>query len=166
MPEQAEVYTLIEAHYRKHQRNSIAKLRNGLGGHHNAEDAVQEAYARACKYWKSFKPDLGFDQWMATILGNCIRDIKQDNMRNGMMMDELVPLYDPPRFDMTDHIMLNEVRTLIEKQDVVSRYVLNLYLFEGYTGKEVAEVTNLSADAIRKMVSRFKETHFGERAAA
>lgn len=159
-----EVYAKIEKHYREYAKTTISKFTRSMGKH-DAEDVVQEAYCRACKYWRSYKTDMDFNAWLGTILTNCIRDNKQENARKGTLQEDLAPLIEPQRFDMTDHLFMNEVKKVISKQPIELRYVLNLYLFDGYTGKEIAQVTSFTPEAIRKMVSRFKDTNF-ERAGA
>ncbi len=154
-----EVYALIDTHYKANAKNTINRLRFGLGNHHNAEDTVHEVYYRALRYWSSYDPNKGLDQWISTIQKNCIRDTQRDIIMNGMVMEDQAALaLDPPYFDITDHILLNEIKAKIDSQPTFQAHILRLYILEGYTSRELAAVTDLSAEAIRKMVSRFKET--------
>ena len=158
-----QVYALIEIHYKDHAKNSMNRLRMGLGSIHNAEDTVQEAYLRALTYWKAYDASKGFDQWFSTILSNCIRDTQRNIITNGMVQEDLTALaVDSLEFDMTDHLLLNEIKAKINSYPTYQAHILRLYILEGYTSRELADVTDQSAEAIRKMVSRFKETLYGK----
>lgn len=151
-----EVYKLIEDHYRGNFNSLVKKLRNATGSHHNAEDCVQEAYTRALKYWNTYDGDMGISSWIGGILSNCIRDTQKDQILKGMVQEDVAALSDTPHADGTDVIYLNEIRDRISKFPARIRHVLRLYILEGYSGKEVANLTNYSAEAVRKIVSRFK----------
>lgn len=162
---QAEVYKLIEDHYRKHFNSNVSKLRYATGSAHNAEDTVQEAYTRALKYWKSYNFQ-GVENWFISILNNCIRDTQKDTILNGMVQEDLAHVVEPTRPDITDEVLANEVKREINKQPARVAQILHLYLFEGYTSRELSEFTEYSPEAVRKAVSRFKADLFGDKKAA
>lgn len=160
MTNRIEVYGLIGQHYRTNFNNFVAKLQHTLGGKHNAEDTVQEAYTRALKYWKSFDlAEASLDQWISGILGNCIKDFRRDSALNGLVQEDLAAMPEPPRFDITDLIMANELKSTINFLPSIMRFVLWLYLIDGYTSREISDLTDFSPEAVRKTVSRFKENY-------
>lgn len=155
--DRAGVYGLIEKHFRTYASQNVSRLRHALGGTANAEETVQEAYSRACSYWKSFDDTQTIEQWLGTILRNCIRDRQRDTIMQGMVTEDAAPLYEQAKFDATDTVYYNEVRRRIDAESKRDAHILRLYMLEGYSGKELAYVTEISAEAIRKLVSRFKE---------
>lgn len=160
MSDKANVYSLIEQHYKDHYRSSVQSLSYKLGGVHNAEDVVQEAYTRALTYWKSYNLSSGLDQWITAILGNCVKDFLIDTISNGLVKEDLAAMPEPPRFDMHDHLFAEEVKDTISRLPGPMRFMLELYLIEGYTSQEVADLMEeTTADAVRKTVSRFKENY-------
>lgn len=160
----SDVYKLIEEHYRDNRFTLVKKLRNATGSMHNAEDCVQEAYTRACKYWSTYDGNLGFSSWIGGILSNCIRDTQKDQILKGMVQEDAIAFSDCVQPDGTDGVYLNELRASISILPVRTRHVLRLYLLEGWTGKEVAQATNYSAEAVRQIVSRFKRDKAIDRA--
>lgn len=160
MTDKAQIYALIDKHYRDHYRTSVSSLQSKLGGIHNAEDTVQEAYTRACTYWKSYDLSLGLDQWIATILGNCVKDFIGSIIMNGLVKEDLSALPEPARFDVLDYIQAEEVKATINGLPGPMKFILNLYLIEGYTSQEVSDLMeDVSANAVRKTVSRFKQDY-------
>lgn len=163
--EKAEVYKLIEAHYRKHAKSQVIQLGRAAGSPHNAEDVVQEAYTRACKYWRSYDPKKEFNTWWTSILNNCLRDNQRDTILNGLVTDDLAAVSEPTHVDPTDLILMKEIETAINKEPSNAREALKYYYLLGFTSKEVAEVTSYTADAVRQLASRFKRSLFGTQAA-
>lgn len=154
MNDREEVYSLIEEHYRKN-RDKLVKGFIGLArNRQGAEDIVQEAYARACQYWNSFKVAGNFDNWFSSILQNCVRDFKRSSYAGALSTEELrnEPVLVLKR-DQLDKLWLeNKIK---EKPENV-RTILYLYLFEGYTSYEIEQIVPEKAPAIRKMVERFR----------
>lgn len=152
-----QVYALIEEHYKKSFRSQVNRLKSATGGHHNAEEAVQEAYVRACKYWNTFDTDKTFDVWFSTILFNCTRDKQRDVILNGMVQ-EGAEIIDFPMGDVAfNRIATDEIKKKIKEYPKHISFILNMFLFYGYTSKEIAEFTDYKPEAIRKIVSRFRQ---------
>lgn len=158
--ERTQVFKQIETHYRENSFKQVKKLQGHLGSYHNAEDAVQEAYTRACQYWRSYDPSLGFTQWFNGILTNCIRDKKKEEVLHGMAMESLEQSPpEPPTVGAVDRVYLQDVMVQIDAHPKPVAYVLRKYLFEGFNSEELSKLTAYSAPAIRKMVSRFREEY-------
>lgn len=159
MSARTDTFALIEDHYREHRKEFINKLRFALGNIQNAEDTVQEAYTRALTYWKAYDKNKGLDAWIGTILTNCIKDKQRDSILLGMVSEDLAVMPEPARIDITDVVFAKELKDTISRLPITMSYPLYLYLFEGYTSREIAEITEQNANSIRKMVSRFRDSY-------
>lgn len=156
MDNQPFINRVITDHYKSNFSQLVSRYRQAAGSKHNAEDAVQEAYLRAWKYAKTYDEKLGFNNWFNSILSNCIRDRQKEDILNGMVQENLAPFIDPPRITAIDIVISNEIKQRINALPFKTGYILTMYLFEGYTSKEISEFTEYSTDAIRKIVSRFR----------
>lgn len=151
---QPEVYALIEKHFRENSGKMASRIGRYLGHKANAEDVIQEAYLRSCKYWETYDGERPFNQWFGTILNNSIKDFFKKEMLHGMGLD---PLPDEPVGLLPlVTIELKEALALIAQQKENVRDILRMYLIEGHTCNEVAEVVPESASNVRKIVQRFR----------
>ena len=150
------VYEQLESHYRANYDRFVARLRRNLNNKYNAEDVVQEAYCRAFKYWSTYDPDKEFDVWFKTVLNNSIKDFFKKEIMHGMSLDVIADDQAPVR--MMKRLELKEAFALIEKQEERIRRILVLVLIEGYTSYEVEQVVPESANSIRKIIQRFRDS--------
>lgn len=156
--DKAQVYKLIEDHYRKNFNTLIKKVRNAVGGHHNAEDTVQEAYTRALKYWQTFVLTGSFEPWFHTILNNCIKVTQKDNILNGLVQEDTeTAVLESNDCDADSVVLINEIGDYLAKYPKQQQDIIIMVLVFGMTSKEVAEVTMYQSEAIRQMVNRFKK---------
>ncbi len=148
-----QVYQLIEEHYREHFDIITRRISRYLGSRYNAEDVLQEAYYRTCKYWDTYDDKQDFKKWFNVILNNSIKDFFKKQILHGMSVDVLPEI---AAVQTLQRIEIGELVKLIEEQEERVCRILKLYLLEGYTSYEVAEIVPESAVNIRKIVERFR----------
>src|SRR5690349_12939216 len=68
---------IIEEHYRRNYRR-LCNIMVRRVGYSNAEDAVQEAYARALQYWEGAQPIENFGAWFMKVCFNAGNKIIRD----------------------------------------------------------------------------------------
>lgn len=158
--ERHEVFKVIEDYYRKNRTNLIKSTYKRAGNSiHNAEDVVQEAFLKACLYWKSYKPEYdSFEQWFIRILGNCCNTFINTERNKGMTLsddriDSLHVFYPSAYFTS----LLNEIKTDINLLPKDKRYVISLILLEEFSPKDVSEIVDINVGTVKTMVYRFKE---------
>lgn len=148
----------IEQFYRRTYQEHIKKVSNRVGGVYNAEDVVQEAFARALKYWDSFDPThKTIGSWFNTILNNAAKDFSKEERMLGMCLEFDEEVYDGVAMSQTSHHMLRKLEKLINKKTGHTRELLYLYYLKGYKPREIQEVLGLNNMAIRIAVLRFKK---------
>lgn len=154
-----EVYKLIEEHYRENYQRLINQCRRSLNNHHSAEDVVQEAYTRACQYWNSFQATpKKFDQWFHSIITNCMRDQRRDDMVRGQAVDtENIHLSHDDGRTGERRITLDEIGKLINDKTEDNAYIFRLFFFEQYQPQDIAKLTDLAPRAISMRIDRFKQ---------
>jgi RNA polymerase sigma-70 factor (ECF subfamily) len=125
-----------------------------------AEDIVQEAFIKAFAKLNQYKAEVTFGAWLKRIVINksidCLKSKKQhlqeleevhlkvvdDNYQNEWLID--------------DAITLDEIKLEIKKLPDKYRYVVMLYLVEGYDHQEISEILNITEVASRTQLSRGK----------
>ncbi len=147
----------IEAHYRANYERLARSIGHRVG-YGNSEDAVQEAYTRALKYWSAFDPDTGtFTQWFTSILNNAQRDILNTQFRGPADggIDHAVAMSGSggayQRFQLLE--IVEQLATEVEPR----QQAIKLALVDGYLYAEVAEILPLSSKNVEKIVNRFRK---------
>lgn len=145
---------LIEEHYRKNHFNLVKRMSFRAGD--AAEDVVQEAYARALKYYKSYDPKFPFDVWLKRILNNCLKE--QKNLEKG----HIAISFEEEEQDGTvcnqfSEQMVAEIGDLIDTKSAVAKDVLHYHFNQGYTAKEVSELTEYTYSNCHQIIRRFRE---------
>ncbi len=149
--------TQIEAHY----RDNYKRLERSIGhrvGYTNSEDAVQEAYTRALKYWSSFDPDEGtFTQWFTSILNNAQKDVLNNTFRSltDGASDHAVAF--ARSGGAYNRVELSEIESQLADEPMPRRAAIKMALVDGYLYDEVAEVLPLSSKNVEKVVNRFRK---------
>lgn len=146
----------IKNHYLKNRDKLVKRARFRLGNDDFwAEDVVQETYERAIRYKASCDAN-NFDQWLNTILNNCIKDYR--NIENGYMPeyegDEETDSFSCPHY--TDQVM-KEIKELIDTKAQVQQEILNLYFKYEYSPADIARLTDHSYANCHKIVYRFRQ---------
>lgn len=118
-----------------------------------AEDAVQEAYVRACKYFRTYDSTESFDNWFKKILYNAINQIKKDEREKGVVNYEEVP---EKASETKEVVFTKEVASILGTCTMRDQEILNMYFFYGFKTREVSELLNMSHDVVRDVIRRFR----------
>lgn len=144
---------LIEELYDERQV-LINRVRFRVGSPVDAEDIVQEAFARALKYIGSWNPDYKpLAAWFNTIMNNACKDFQREERVKGMGM-----MHDYESRLLDDEMADSElVEKIIKDMGVTSQSeVLRMYFLLGYTPREIAQVHELKPQSISNIIQRFK----------
>ena len=125
------------------------------------EDALQEAYCRACQYWRSYDFNRDFDKWIFGLIRNASRQILIDEKRHGMSYKEennLDGLLLPSKVGNPEKTrQLKEVLARIDKEPEDRSYILRLSLIDQFDATEVAQIVPENENTIRNIVYRFRK---------
>lgn len=145
---------LIENHYKENYNRILKRMAFRAGGIHQAEDIVQEAYARALKYHNNHKID-EFDKWFSMVLNNAFNDYMRDEIGLSYIEDDDEPL-GLVECGLVTSQTRREVYDIISTKSVVQQEVLNLHLRQGYSPTDIANTTSHSYANVHKIIQRFK----------
>ncbi len=135
------------------------------GSREEAEDLVQETFARALRGFPSFQPGTSFKSWIFRILKNTFL-----TSRTGLRGRPTLPLDDgegngvphPAETETPESILiarsrLDLVRTAIEALPVSHREVVLLRDVEGFSYQEIAEALSIPLGTVMSRLSRARE---------
>lgn len=147
---------VIEAHYKENYQRLLKRLTFRCGTQWDAEDVIQETYARCLKY---FKPAYvkNFNNWFTSILNNAIRDHKAAERGTIIISFEEEEVEGLPCTHYPDRVVA-EITALINRKPAHQAEVLRLYFLQGYAAKDIGQIVeNVSYAAAHQMITRFKK---------
>lgn len=124
-----------------------------------AEDIVQEAFIKAFAKLHQYKAEVTFGAWLKRIVINKSIDLLKSKKQHLLKLEEVhlkVVDDNDDNWFVEDTITLDEVKEAIKKLPEKYKYVVMLYLVEGYDHQEISEILSISEVASRTQLSRGK----------
>ncbi len=125
-----------------------------------AEDIVQEAFIKAFMKLHQYKAEVTFGAGLKRIVINKSIDLLKSKKQELLELDEVhMKVVDTDYEDewlVDDAITLDEVKDAINRLPDKYKFVVMMFLIEGYDHQEIAEVLNISETASRTQLSRGK----------
>jgi RNA polymerase sigma factor (sigma-70 family) len=146
---------VIEQHYRDNYRKLLKIMTFRAGTEWDAADVIQEAYARAVKYYRNYDKAQPFDAWFKTILNNALRQHKNAEMglvTNSFEEEEAEGI---PCTHYAERVT-DEVDKLINRRNPQQQEILNYWWKQGYTGAEISQFTNIPYKTCYQTIFVFK----------
>lgn len=124
---------------------------------HDAEDVMQEAFIKAFQKLHQFTGEVTFGAWLKRIVVNkSIDKLRADQERWVQIDDMPLSIADDNDWIVEESITIDEVKLAIEKLPEKYKYVVMLYLMEGYDHSEISEILQISETASRTQLMRGK----------
>ena len=157
----------------RYQGRLLTVLRHLVGNREQAEDLTQEVFLRVYRARKTYEPGAKFATWLFAIANHAASNSLRDKSRRHEVtlqahdsgplgarpLDKMLqassgqmPTRQLDRAEMRDIVRLS-VETLGERQ----RMAVLLSKFEGMSYAEIAEVMEISTQALKSLLSRARE---------
>lgn len=125
------------------------------GSYENAEDIVQTAFYRACKYYKGYDKELSLGAWLNRILNNAFTDFKKTE--RGHLSDEFVDdMGDVIECSRYTETVMREILSEIESKNASQKEILLLYFEQEYTVNDVCKIVDLPYKTVHQTIQRFR----------
>lgn len=125
-----------------------------------AEDVVQEAFIRAFTKLHQYKAEVTFGAWLKRIVINKSLDLLKSKKQHLQDLEEVHLKVVDESYEgewlVDDTITKEMVKDAIEQLPDKYKYVVMLYLMEGYDHQEISQILNISEVASRTQLSRGK----------
>ncbi len=124
----------------------------------DAQDVVQECFVKVFEKINTYRGDSTIGAWIKKIATNtAINSLRKKNKRLEYPSDDLPEKYDIEERDETENVMTSKtIHNAVLNLPSGCRAVLNLYLFEGYSHKEVAHILNIAESTSKTQFRRAK----------
>ncbi|SHG18592.1 RNA polymerase sigma factor [Flagellimonas flava] len=123
----------------------------------DAEDVLQESFIKAFQRIHQFRGEVTFGAWLKRIVVNRSIDfLKSKNQKMVEFKDNYLQVAEDDDWTVEDGIALETVREAIETLAEKYRYVVQLFLVEGYDHGEISQILGISDTASRTRLLRGK----------
>ncbi|MEM9362772.1 MAG: RNA polymerase sigma factor [Bacteroidota bacterium] len=128
-----------------------------LKNENDAEDVLQESFIRAFQRIDQFKGEVTFGAWLKKIVVHRSIDFLKSKKQQTVELNEGY-LHIPDNGDWTveSDVDVEGVKKAIEGLPEKYRFVVQLFLVEGYDHSEISEILNISETASRTRLLRAK----------
>lgn len=124
-----------------------------------AEDIMQEAFLSAFSKLDMWSQEVTFGSWLKKIVVNKSLDyIKKRKMQFAAIDDkDIIEEDNVAEFDESITLKVEDVKRAVQKLPEKYRIVTVMFLFEGFTHNEIAEILEISPESSRVRLKRAKE---------
>jgi RNA polymerase sigma-70 factor (ECF subfamily) len=144
-------------------RTALRMLKNQS----DAEDLVQEAFAKAYRFWDKFEPGSNCRAWLFKIMTNIFINDYRSKSRSpvSVNVDEIDDYYlykqmesldqdGDPEQTLFSKIFDDDVKKAIEELPDDFKMVVILSFLEGFSYQEIAEITDLQLGTVKSRLHR------------
>tara|TARA_R110000824_G_scaffold344886_1_gene531570 strand:- start:30525 stop:31022 length:498 start_codon:yes stop_codon:yes gene_type:complete len=150
---------LIEMAYLEHYdvlyKKAYARLKNAM----DAEDALQDTFELALKYYHTYNPEkAGVGAWVSKILSNACNKILQVQRNKGVSMEfnEEIHGEEAQMTHVGDQLKERIAGHIAEKNSANTRGILSLYFLHNAPMKDIISVIPVSRQYVKQLVMYFR----------
>ncbi len=119
-----------------------------------AEDLLQEGFVKVFTNIEKFRGDGSFEGWVRRIIVNTAVEYYRKSTKMYPMVNVDDVNKDVIWEDTGDNLELEDVMKLINSLSTGYRTIFNLYVVEGYSHKEIAEMLDISEGTSKSQLAR------------
>lgn len=135
---------------REHFASVTAYARSATSRREIVEEAVQETFIRAWRYWPTFRHESGVLSWLITICRRVIIDLVQKDRPLDVLPDDVV--------DTRDIFEPTALDEMIRDLPLPQREVIVLCAVLGFDYAAAAHTLGIPVGTVRSRLSRARET--------
>lgn len=123
----------------------------------DAEDVLQESFIKAFQKIHQYEGEVSFGAWLKRIVVNKSIDFLKSRKEKMVVLDEgYMHITEDEDWSVHDGITIEEVKEAIEKLPEKYKYVVMMFLVEGYDHREISQVLDLTETTCRTRLLRGK----------
>jgi RNA polymerase sigma factor (sigma-70 family) len=123
-----------------------------------AEEILQDGFIRAFKFIGQFKHEGSFEGWIRKIIVNCALQKLRSQVNLRMVVPLNTTLHDDGYDDdIVEKMSGKEMLDMVQTLSPAYRMVFNLYHFEGYKHREIAELLGIEEGTSKSNLAQAKK---------
>lgn len=143
--------------YRQYCDGMFCVAMRFLKNEDDAEDVLQEAFIKAFQKLDQFSGDVTFGAWLKRIVINkCLDFIKARKVDFTEIREQTLHIVEDEDWTVQAEISMEQVKEAMEHLPEKYRFVVQLFLVEGYDHQEIAQILDLREPTCRTRLLRGK----------
>jgi len=131
--------------------------RRMMGNDEDAKDVLQDSFIQAFSKLGTLQKEEMFPAWLKRIVVNrCLNAFKKNRNMIELMNEEIETPQEEQEDQREVQFQVERIKKALDRISAGCRTVLNLYVFEGYDHKEIAEILSISESASKAQYSKAK----------
>lgn len=119
-----------------------------------AQDVLQEGFVKVFTNLVKYRGDGSFEGWVRKIFVNTAVEHFRKESKMFPVTDSEAVILSLPHDAVEDHLELEDLLKMIQKLSTGYRTIFNLYVIEGYSHKEIAEMLHISEGTSKSQLAR------------
>ena len=116
---------------------------------HVAEEAVQETFIRAWRYWPTFRNESSAISWLVSICRRVVIDMAKKNRVHEQLPENVI--------DIRDHFASTTIYDMVQELPLPQREVVVLCAVLGFDYESAATTLNIPIGTVRSRLARARE---------
>ncbi|MBT2163429.1 RNA polymerase sigma factor [Zobellia barbeyronii] len=138
----------------------------------DAEDVLQESFLKAFQRIEQYEGNVTFGAWLKRIVINkCIDFLKSKKHETIEFEERHLPVTEDEDWSVDDGVTVKEIKAAMQELPEKYKYVVMMYLLEGYDHGEISQILSLTETTCRTRLLRgkgylkqlLKEKNYGAR---
>lgn len=142
--------------YRRFSPRMYAVCLRYAGNAEEAEDILQEGFIKVFKKLDSFRSEGSFEGWVRRIFVNTAIEHFRRKRYLMPVTEKEENTIEGKYTSVLDELGVKDIMALIQELSPGYRTVFNMYVVEGYTHKEIADMLGISEGTSKSQLSRAK----------
>jgi RNA polymerase sigma-70 factor (ECF subfamily) len=142
----------FDAMMRENIRSIAAFALSITSNAHIAEEAVQETFIRAWRYWPTFRHESPVVSWLITICRRVVIDMAKKNRVHEQLPENVI--------EIRDHFASMAIYDMVRELPLPQREVVVLCAVLGFDYESAATTLNIPIGTVRSRLARARE-HLG-----
>ena len=116
---------------------------------HLAEEAVQETFIRAWRYWPTFRNESSVISWLVTICRRVVIDMAKKQRAHEQLPENVI--------DIRDHFASTAIYDIVKELPLPQREVVVLCAILGFDYESAARSLDIPVGTVRSRLARARE---------
>ena len=142
--------------YKRFSPRMYAVCLRYAGNAEEAEDILQEGFIKVFKKLNSFRSEGSFEGWVRRVFVNTAIEHFRKKRYLQPVTEKEENTIEGKYFSVLDELAEKDILALVQELSPGYRTVFNMYVVEGYTHKEIADMLGISEGTSKSQLSRAK----------